>query len=255
MAQEPAACDKHGFMTIALVTAGVLAAVVLVAILVTYALIVLGMPEALRLQHASYSIAKFHRDLPLILLNLAILAGGAGAAFYLLELHFTIRWTSGWIIAADVAFILLMEDSWGYFVHRYLHENRTLYKKIHLMHHKIYAPLPAYFLYIHPLEWMVQSLGAAFGVAILLLVHQPMSAYSVWIAAFIRQAYAADQHSGLRSYLWRKTSIFSSTDIHDDHHLHPTNGNYAGVLVIWDKLFGTANDGGRKYLPKDLRER
>lgn len=230
-------------MSLALITAGILASVVIASIFFTYAMILFGIPQHLRLQNATYTISSFHRDLPLILFNLLILAGGAGFAFYLLADRFTMSWTSSWVIALDVAVILLMEDLWGYFVHRYLHENRTLYKRIHLLHHKIYAPLPAYFLYIHPVEWMVQSMGAAFGVTILLFVHAPMSAYAVWIAAFLRQAYAADQHSGLRSRLWRRTPVFSSTDIHDDHHLHPNNGNYGGVLVIWDRLFGTANAG------------
>lgn len=229
-------------MTLALVTAGILASVVLASILATYVMILWGIPQSLRLQHATYAVKTFHRDLPLILSNLLILVAGAGFAFYLLADRFTMVWTSWWAISLDVAVILLMEDLWGYWVHRYLHENRGLYKRIHLLHHKIYAPLPAYFLYIHPLEWMVQSLGAAFGVALLLFLHTPMSAYAVWIAAFLRQAYAADQHSGIRSWLWRRTSVFSSTNIHDDHHLHPNNGNYAGVLVIWDKLFGTAHD-------------
>lgn len=228
-------------MQLAVLTALVLASVVLAAIVATYIMLFTGAPASHRLQRTPHSIAKFHHDLPLILLNLLILAGGAGIAFFLLAHRFTTQWTSGWVIAADAAVILLMEDLWGYFVHRYLHENRALYKKIHLLHHTIYAPLPAYYLYIHPIEWMVQSLGAALGVAVLLAVHQPMSAYGVWIAALLRQVYAADQHSGVRSFLLRRTPFFSSTDIHDDHHLHPTNGNYGGVLVIWDKLFGTAN--------------
>jgi sterol desaturase/sphingolipid hydroxylase (fatty acid hydroxylase superfamily) len=229
-------------VTLLLVTAAILALVVLASIVATYAIILGGWGNSLRLQPSPITLARFHRDLPLILFNLAILAGGAAIAFYFLADRFTMLWTSTRVIALDVAFILLMEDGWGYFVHRYLHENRMLYKRIHLLHHKIPAPLPAYFLYIHPLEWMVQSLGAAFGVAILLLIHHPMSAYSVWIAAFLRQAYAADQHSGIRSFLWRRTPIFSPTDLHDDHHLHPNNGNYGGVLVIWDRLFHTAHD-------------
>lgn len=64
-------------------------------------------------------------------------------------------------------YILLMSsrfivDTWQYFLHRLMHTNKFLYKKIHSVHHRLYVPYAFGALYNHPFEgFLLDSVGAA----------------------------------------------------------------------------------------------
>lgn len=52
-------------------------------------------------------------------------------------------------------------DTWQYFLHRAMHINKTLYKHLHSVHHRLYVPYAFGALYNHPVEgFVLDSLGA-----------------------------------------------------------------------------------------------
>lgn len=53
-------------------------------------------------------------------------------------------------------------DTWQYFLHRFMHVNKFLYKQIHSWHHRLYVPYAFGSLYNHPVEgFLLDTLGAA----------------------------------------------------------------------------------------------
>ena len=207
----------------------------------TYAILLFGLPDAVRLQNAKRTLARFHKELPLIAINLLMLIGGAGLTFPLIEHKFTLEMPALYVIPLDLLFIVLLDDAFFYAFHRTLHENRYLYRTIHRIHHQAYAPLPLEYIYVHPLEWMLGAIGPVVAIAALVWFHGQMSAYSFLIYVFLRQAHELNLHSGVRSVLSRYVPILGKTDTHDYHHKNPTKGNYASMLAIWDRVLGTAS--------------
>ncbi|KAK6116104.1 hypothetical protein DH2020_008373 [Rehmannia glutinosa] len=62
---------------------------------------------------------------------------------------------------------MLVMDTWQYFVHRYMHQNKFLYRHIHSQHHRLVVPYAIGALYNHPLEGLLLD---TFGGAISFLI-------------------------------------------------------------------------------------
>jgi sterol desaturase/sphingolipid hydroxylase (fatty acid hydroxylase superfamily) len=226
-------------MTLTQVTVSILLSTTVVGLVVTYAILFLGIPGSLRLQQSSGSAARFHARLPLIALNLTCLIGGTALTLPWVEHLFTMKTPSPLVVALDVLFVFLVDDLYFYGFHRLIHENRFLYRKVHRVHHKAFAPLPLDFIYVHPFELMGGMVGPVLGVAILIGVHGQLSAYSFCAYTLLRQTHELNLHSGIRSLLSRLLPFLGATDHHDFHHRYPTKGNYGSVTSLWDRMFGT----------------
>lgn len=225
---------------IATTTVMVMISISLFGLLATYAIIFFGVPRALRLQEVTHSIKTFHQQLPLILFNIALLSLMTYGSLRVLDSHFTTEAPRWWVLALDVIFVFFVDDAWFYMWHRAMHEIKFVYRHVHRIHHRAYAPLPMHLLYVHPIEWMVGVIGPGLGFALLFLFHDHVSAYTIWIAGGLRQLHELDIHSGMRSVFARYIPILAHTDTHDYHHRYPTKGNYSSTFRIWDRVFGTA---------------
>ncbi|KAF4401485.1 hypothetical protein G4B88_001679 [Cannabis sativa] len=131
---------------------------------------------------------------------------------------------------------MLVVDTWQYLMHRYMHQNKYLYKYIHSQHHRLVVPYAFGALYNHPLEGLLvdtMSEALSFFVSVVLIFFS---------FATIK---AIDDHCGL-CLPWNPFHIIfkNNTLYHDVHHqLYGNNFNFSQpFLVMWDKLFGT-------YLP------
>lgn len=129
-------------------------------------------------------------------------------------------------------------DTWQYFVHRYMHQNKFLYRHVHSQHHKLVVPYAIGALYNHPLEGLLLD---TFGGAISFLV-SGMTARTAVIFFCFAVVKTVDDHCGL----WLPGNIFhiffqNNTAYHDIHHqLQGLKYNYSQPFFsIWDKLLGT----------------
>ncbi|CAA0834949.1 Sphinganine C(4)-monooxygenase 2 [Striga hermonthica] len=142
---------------------------------------------------------------------------------------------------------MLVMDTWQYFVHRYMHQNKFLYKHIHSQHHRLVVPYAIGALYNHPLEGLLLD---TFGGAISFLVSGMTARTAVYFFCFAIIK-TVDDHCGL----WLPGNIFhllfqNNTAYHDVHHqLQGLKFNYSQPFFsIWDKLLGT-------YVPYTLVKR
>lgn len=179
---------------------------------------------------AVINMALIHLILPVAAVGLAIVAKAHGIGI--------LHWIDGPVwIAALVGFLAL---DLGRYLHHYLLHRLPLLWRVHRIHH---ADLDYDFtvgLRFHPIEGLFTTV---FGFAVIALVGAPP------IAVLASEALVAISgtfvHANGRTPRWVERHIrrlFVTPDMHRIHHsvrLAEHNSNYAAVLSIWDRLFGT----------------
>ncbi|KAL6211348.1 hypothetical protein ACLB2K_016575 [Fragaria x ananassa] len=147
----------------------------------------------------------------------------------------------------QIVVAMLVMDTWQYFVHRYMHQNKFLYRHVHSQHHRLVVPYAIGALYNHPLEGLLLD---TFGGALSFLVSgmTARTAVTFFCFAVIK---TVDDHCGLwLPYNVLHTFFQNNTAYHDIHHqLQGLKYNYSQPFFpIWDKIFGT-------YMPYSLVRR
>ena len=138
-------------------------------------------------------------------------------------------------------------DTYQYFVHRYLHTNKFLYKHIHSWHHRLVVPYAFGSQYNHPVEgFLLDTMGGA--LAFLISGMTPHT--SIYFFSF-STVKGIDDHCGL----WLPFNLFhaffwNNTAYHDVHHqLYGNKHNFSQPFFItWDKILGT-------HMPYTLEKR
>ncbi len=197
-----------------------------------------GLLKNLRLQTKKYVPNIFFQRLPLVLLNIIIFTAFTIISFIFFGDYFVTTLPSWNVLLFQSLFIIFIDDLWFYFAHRLLHENNFLMRKIHSVHHRALTPFPLEYLYVHPVEWMLGSLGAVLAM-LLLFTFMPLYIHAFWVYGIFRNLHELDIHSNLRSHITNKIPFLSVTERHDLHH-RKSNGNYASTFDIWDRVFGTS---------------
>lgn len=234
------------FETFIVVTVGIIWAADLLSLAYTYVVLKTSwLDGSIMLRPASTNIAKdkaakfnaFRQRIGLTIANMvffkpAIAVGG----LYLTRRFISLEYTSlAWVLA-EFALICLLGDAVFYWVHRWMHVNKAVYKHVHLVHHKANRPFPSDYMYVSPIEIMLENTGTF--VAILLLQFiQPVSFLSLWIYGAIRAVHAVQTHSGVE-LKWLPSLRLGGTEEHDLHHFK-YNGNYAFMFKFYDRMFGT----------------
>lgn len=151
------------------------------------------------------------------------------------------------IIALQFAVAMVVLDTWQYFIHRYMHLNKFLYKHIHSKHHTLVVPYAFGALYNHPLEGLLlDTVGGA--LSFLLSGMTPRTGIFFFSFATIK---TVDDHCGL----WLPGNILhlffsNNSAYHDVHHqLYGTKYNFSQpFFVMWDRIMGT-------YMPYSIEQR
>ncbi|KAJ8529192.1 hypothetical protein K7X08_036027 [Anisodus acutangulus] len=145
----------------------------------------------------------------------------------------------GFLVLARQLFVAMMVlDTWQYFMHRYMHQNKFLYKHIHSQHHRLIIPYAFGALYNHPLEGLIlDTIGGA--LAFLFSGMSPRASIFFFSFATIK---TVDDHCGL----WLPGNLFhivfkNNSAYHDIHHqLYGSKYNFSQpFFVTWDRILGT----------------
>jgi len=205
----------------------------------TAATIQFGLPSRLSIQGKSHRWSTLIERLPLIVFNQVVLMTVVYVALSQFGHLFTEQTPGLLLLAAQIAIIVVIDDLWFYAWHRFMHEHKGLYNKVHRIHHKAYAPLPIEYIYVHPLEWIVGGFGPFLGLVLVGQFWGAIPAWTLWTYLLIRNLHELDVHSGIKSPLGKLLPIYAAAEHHDLHHAKPTKGNYSATLEIWDHLLGT----------------
>ncbi|KAF5100591.1 hypothetical protein D0Z00_001210 [Geotrichum galactomycetum] len=163
--------------------------------------------------------------------------------------------SSVWIIyyilepGLRILFAFLFIDTWQFFLHRYMHMNKFLYRHLHSVHHRLYVPYAFGALYNSILEgFLLDTLGT--GVAHLLT---GLSAREAIILYTFSTMKTVDDHCGY-ALPWDPFQVLfpNNATYHDIHHQHfgiKTNFSQP-FFIFWDKLFNTEYQNMKEYVAK-----
>ncbi|HAN31766.1 MAG TPA: hypothetical protein DCQ06_09240 [Myxococcales bacterium] len=230
-------------MTLALGTIALLVVLNIFGLIVSLRWDKHGVPAALYGQSARRKKGALRKRLPLIGLNLALLVVLTGPALWMISESFPLtRPDNLWLAVAQIAFIFVIDDVCFYWYHRTLHQVPNLYQRIHKIHHKAYAPVPIEYIYAHPLEWMMGTIGPVIAVSAILAWFGELNAWTFWIWGALRTLHELDIHSGVNGLIGHLVPFYGDMIHHDLHHARPNLGNYASTLRIWDIVYDTEID-------------
>ncbi|KAG6405631.1 hypothetical protein SASPL_133223 [Salvia splendens] len=154
--------------------------------------------------------------------------------------------TSLIVLARQFLVGMMVLDTWQYFMHRYMHQNKFLYKHIHSQHHRLVVPYAFGALYNHPVEGLLLD---TVGGALSFLVSGMSPRASIFFFSFATLK-TVDDHCGL----WLPGNLFhllfrNNSAYHDIHHqLYGNKYNFSQpFFVMWDRILGT-------YMPYSLEK-
>ncbi|MEN9523529.1 MAG: hypothetical protein RL065_1906 [Bacteroidota bacterium] len=184
----------------------------------------------------------FIRDIVFSLLSIAIFASVAYVALYVFRPYNHVVYTSFeefdkvWFVLS-VPYMLLLHDAYFYWMHRFMHLP-SIFKMVHLTHHKSTNPTPFTAYAFHPLEAVLEA-----GIVMLIAFLVPVHKYAILIFMLIQIAYNVYGHLGYDFYSARfiksKFGKWINTGVaHNQHHKN-FKGNYGLYTLIWDRCCGT----------------
>lgn len=144
----------------------------------------------------------------------------------------------GWFYYFSVFPILfIMHDLYFYIMHRIMH-HPSLFKYIHLVHHKSTNPSPWAAYAFHPLEAIIEQ-----GIVVIFYFTLPIHISHLAIFFLFSIVYNVYGHLGYELYPkgFNKTWIgrWINTSVNHNQHHQYFKGNYGLYTLIWDRIFGT----------------
>jgi len=137
----------------------------------------------------------------------------------------------------SIIWMFAIHDTYFYWMHRMMH-HPTLFKYIHLVHHKSTNPSPWTAYAFHPIEGVLEVAILPI-LAFSLPIHTPLIS---WFFLF-QIIYNVYGHLGFELYPknFHKTWIGKYINTSVAHNLHHDkfHGNYGLYFLIWDRIMGT----------------
>ncbi|KAJ3879808.1 fatty acid hydroxylase superfamily-domain-containing protein [Lentinula edodes] len=144
-----------------------------------------------------------------------------------------------WVIPTlQLLLAMFVIDTWQYFLHRAMHDNKWLYRHFHSWHHRLYVPYAYGALYNHPVEgFLLDSVGAVIAESV-----TRMNSRQALLLFVVSTLKTVDDHCGYRLPFDPLQIITSNNaDYHDIHHqIIGIKSNFSQPFFIhWDSILGT----------------
>ena len=159
-----------------------------------------------------------------------------------LDLPIAALWPHSWPIWMQAVLMVLAVDLLRYWLHRFAHENDTLWR-LHSVHHSVEQLYWLNTARFHPVEKALQMCLDSLPFLLMGVHEQVLALYYI--------AYAANgffQHCNIHLHYGVLNYVVGSAESHRWHHSRvprESNANYGNTVIIWDLVFGTW------FLPKD----
>jgi len=176
----------------------------------------------------SLDVVALLQSMPLVIFNAISGVVFAVVLMYLVLPERCYNWRalpSSTTLTRDVVVWILCEEVMFFYVHRWLHDNKAAYAKIHKIHHTWTAPVSLVAIYCHPVEHILSNIIPLLAGPIICSSHLA----SLAVFMFVAVIHTVAVHSGY----W----ICDDNGFHDEHH-RKFDVNY-GVSGLLDTLYGT----------------
>jgi sterol desaturase/sphingolipid hydroxylase (fatty acid hydroxylase superfamily) len=153
-----------------------------------------------------------------------------------LDLPIAAIWPHGWPLWLQAVTMVLVVDFLRYWLHRFAHENDTLWR-LHAVHHSVEQLYWLNTARFHPIEKTLQMCLDSLPFLLMGVDERVLALYYL--------AYASNgffQHCNIDVRYGFLNYIVGSAETHRWHHSRvprESNANYGNTVLIWDVLFGT----------------
>lgn len=142
-----------------------------------------------------------------------------------------------WWLPLSLVVLILVQDTYFYWVHRLLHHPK-IFNHAHHVHHYSTNPTPYTSNSFHPFELIIEFVWLP-----VFLSFVPVHAVIVFVFSLIIMAMNVIGHLGYEIYPshWKTHPVMkwlNSSTYHNNHHQH-FNGNYSLYFRYWDFWMGT----------------
>ena len=142
-----------------------------------------------------------------------------------------------WWIPLSLMIVLIIQDTYFYWVHRIVHHPK-LFKTVHLAHHKSTNPTPFAAYSFHLVEAILESF-----IAPILLFCLPLHPIVIVLYGAITFSLNVYGHLGFEIVpkWFRKSWLFEilNTSVHHNMHHSKFHGNYGLFFRTWDRIMKT----------------
>jgi lathosterol oxidase len=146
--------------------------------------------------------------------------------------------TYGWLyFFAAFPIMLFVHDTYFYWLHRLIH-HKTLFRYIHLIHHKSTNPSPWAAYSFHPFEAILEA-----GIFVVFLFIMPINDIHLLVFFIFSLTYNVYGHLGYELYPkgFNKTWVgkWINTSVNHNMHHQYFKGNYGLYFTFWDRVMHT----------------
>ncbi|WP_291726109.1 sterol desaturase family protein [Bernardetia sp.] len=158
-----------------------------------------------------------------------------------------------WWLPLSGILMLIIQDTYFYWVHRAIHSPKV-FKYIHRVHHQSINPSPWASYSFHFSEAIIEAL--IFPIMLFIIPLHPLVIFSFTFVAFLFNVYG---HLGFEivpkwfRYSWL-FEIFN-TSVHHNLHHEKFKGNYGLYFRFWDRVMNTENPNYVKVFDKVQEQR
>lgn len=140
-------------------------------------------------------------------------------------------------LACQVVLALLLSELPLYLLHRASHRSSGLLWRLHAIHHTPERVYTLNFARFHPLNVFLNA-----NATLLPLVALGAPPQVIFLIGLLQKTHGVLTHTNFDFRLGPLNWIFSMAELHRWHHvreLRHADGNFGGMLIVWDVLFGT----------------
>lgn len=145
-----------------------------------------------------------------------------------------------WYLPVSLVLILLLHETYYYWVHRWMHSPK-IFRKVHKVHHDSHTPTPWTAFSFHPWESLLEAL-----ILPVLLLFIPVSIYVLGFYLVIMTVSSVVNHLDIEIYpqAFQKSKFGKLFIGATHHHLHHKEflTNYGLYFTFWDKWMATESE-------------
>jgi len=145
-----------------------------------------------------------------------------------------------WYFGFAFIIMLFLHDTYFYWIHRLMH-HPSIFRFVHLVHHKSTNPSPWAAYAMHPFEAILEA-----GIVVIFLFTIPVHLFHLSFFFLFMIVYNVYGHLGWELYPkgfskhWLGKWINTSVN-HNQHH-QLFKGNYGLYFLFWDRIMGTIRE-------------
>jgi sterol desaturase/sphingolipid hydroxylase (fatty acid hydroxylase superfamily) len=144
-----------------------------------------------------------------------------------------------WLIPLHAVAVLLFYDFFYYLMHRFWFHGKGRMRQVHALHHQARKPTYIDAHYVHPTETFLGLALFFASIAVMAFIAGPFHVATIVVLYVAYVQLNQINHTSIDLPYFPFRLLTRITENHHRHHENMQMGNYASVVLLYDRLFGT----------------